>query len=384
MKRLPITADERLFLKSIEATALVYLLMFKIYPHPLNSDALAFEMKWDTRKAKRMLDDLSSDGFTALMKGQGYVLTSQARAMVVKFFGNLISMPLEAQALAQGSQDQAHEALEAKVIIDAENTHGARALVVGESLTTEFKNESTTPTQSAQNVRWPSTEQILAATPILFGEPGVVRGKLDLDEKSPHYALAVIAHCYDLRKTRENQKGLYAPAGMAYQMLAQDKQPRAEYLNDPLEHLPNEYLEKLGLAEYLCDLCERKFSKLEELKAHEVTHQAEHEAIVIHATDEADLQTEAVSDEVNSRGYFAWQTVKDQLHQDMPRASWDGWVRDAEFISFDGDVLTIGTRNQYSADWLESRLTSTINRMLIGIMNADVTVRFSAYSTGEE
>ncbi len=38
--------------------------------------------------------------------------------------------------------------------------------------------------------------------------------------------------------------------------------------------------------------------------------------------------------------------------------------------------MTIATRNAYARDWLESRLTSTVQRLLIGILNQSVSVQF--------
>ena len=39
-------------------------------------------------------------------------------------------------------------------------------------------------------------------------------------------------------------------------------------------------------------------------------------------------------------------------------------------------VMTIATRNAYARDWLESRLASTVQRLLIGILNQSVSVQF--------
>jgi hypothetical protein len=72
----------------------------------------------------------------------------------------------------------------------------------------------------------------------------------------------------------------------------------------------------------------------------------------------------------------AWQSVLGQLQMDMPRASFDSWVRDTRPASYQNGVLTITVRNAYARDWLESRLTSTVNRLLVGILNASVSVHF--------
>ena len=72
----------------------------------------------------------------------------------------------------------------------------------------------------------------------------------------------------------------------------------------------------------------------------------------------------------------AWQSVLGQLQMEMPRASFDTWVRDTRPVSFQDGTLTIGVRNAYARDWLESRLASTVSRLLVGIMNASVVVNF--------
>ncbi len=77
----------------------------------------------------------------------------------------------------------------------------------------------------------------------------------------------------------------------------------------------------------------------------------------------------------------AWQTVLGQLEMDMPRASYDTWVRDTSLMSYEDGLLTVGVRNAYARDWLESRLATTVSRLLIGIMNRTVDVDFVVTQT---
>jgi hypothetical protein len=72
----------------------------------------------------------------------------------------------------------------------------------------------------------------------------------------------------------------------------------------------------------------------------------------------------------------AWQSALGQLQMEMPRASFDTWVRDTRVVSFEDNCLVISVRNAYACDWLESRLASTVSRLLIGIMDKPVDVRF--------
>jgi len=80
----------------------------------------------------------------------------------------------------------------------------------------------------------------------------------------------------------------------------------------------------------------------------------------------------------------AWQSVLGQLQMEMPRASFDTWVRDTRPVSYHDGTLTISVRNAYARDWLESRLASTVSRLLLGIMNVSVAVNFIVNSNNNE
>lgn len=72
----------------------------------------------------------------------------------------------------------------------------------------------------------------------------------------------------------------------------------------------------------------------------------------------------------------AWQSVIGQLQMEMPKATFDTWVRDAQFLNYKDNTFTIGLKNAYARDWVENRLTSTIARSLTGIMNKTVDLQF--------
>jgi chromosomal replication initiation ATPase DnaA len=61
---------------------------------------------------------------------------------------------------------------------------------------------------------------------------------------------------------------------------------------------------------------------------------------------------------------------------DMPKATFDTWVQHCEFVSFENGSFTIGVFNPYNREWLASRLTSTLVRLLTGIMNQTVEIEF--------
>jgi len=72
----------------------------------------------------------------------------------------------------------------------------------------------------------------------------------------------------------------------------------------------------------------------------------------------------------------AWQTVLAQLQMDMPRASFDTWVRDTRPVGYENGTLTVGVRNAYARDWLDSRLAASVNKILIDTLNSKVSVNF--------
>lgn len=72
----------------------------------------------------------------------------------------------------------------------------------------------------------------------------------------------------------------------------------------------------------------------------------------------------------------AWQAALGQLQVEMPKGTYDTWVRDAELVAYEDGSFVIGVNNAYARDWLESRLKSSATRMLIGMMNRTVEVRF--------
>jgi chromosomal replication initiator protein len=72
----------------------------------------------------------------------------------------------------------------------------------------------------------------------------------------------------------------------------------------------------------------------------------------------------------------AWQSVLGQLQMEMPRASFDTWVRDTKPVSYQDGTLIVGVRNAYARDWLENRLASTVSRLLFGLTNKSVDVNF--------
>lgn len=79
----------------------------------------------------------------------------------------------------------------------------------------------------------------------------------------------------------------------------------------------------------------------------------------------------------------AWQSVLGQLQMEMPRASFDTWVRDTRPLAYENGMITVGVRNAYARDWLESRLATNVSKLLIEILNSNVAVKFVVSQSDE-
>ena len=72
----------------------------------------------------------------------------------------------------------------------------------------------------------------------------------------------------------------------------------------------------------------------------------------------------------------AWQAAIANLEMDMSRAAFSTWVKPTHLVDFSDDTFVIGCINAYGREWLENRLTTTLQRFLMGVMNREVKVRF--------
>ncbi len=78
----------------------------------------------------------------------------------------------------------------------------------------------------------------------------------------------------------------------------------------------------------------------------------------------------------------AWQATLGQLQLEMSKASYDTWVSSSEFLGYDEETqcFQIGVKNAYAKDWLEDRLSSTMTRLLTGMMGCPVTMKVRVWS----
>jgi chromosomal replication initiator protein len=78
----------------------------------------------------------------------------------------------------------------------------------------------------------------------------------------------------------------------------------------------------------------------------------------------------------------AWQATLGQLQLEMSKASFDTWVRSAEFLNYDEDkqMVEIGVKNAYAKDWIDDRLSAKMKRMLTGMIGTPVEIKVRVWS----
>lgn len=355
----------------------------------------------DVRKLETQLNALCASGRLA-QTSAGYVLLEGGKALFLEISGKDLAL---SPALVAGTEKD--QALVVDVVsVDDEkflpkNTREMRApLVVGVNTTTDLNNDSlTTPTtRTTQNVSSLSLqEKILEESHILFDGDYVNKKGLSLQNLSASYLLSVLAYCYAFKRTDDRPSGFHSPAGMAHKMISENKSPRKQFLGNPKDHLPDEYLLAVGLLKIECSQCDEVFDDFEKYTKHrefmmrcqfsvncnerfhsEDKAEEHHQWHIKEAHKNSDvplLSTYTILEE-SSRGARAWKMVKEELQSDMPRASFDTWVRDAHAVGFESNKLTVAVRNAFARDWLESRIKNKINAMLEKFTNEKMNVLF--------
>lgn len=77
-------------------------------------------------------------------------------------------------------------------------------------------------------------------------------------------------------------------------------------------------------------------------------------------------------------GEMLWREVMMTLERQLPRETYNAWLRNAQFIELDGEdqnVFRVGVDNKYAREWLEHRLRDVVLkqlRLICGEKDADV------------
>jgi hypothetical protein len=360
----------------------------------------------DVRKLTTQLRALSASGRLA-ENGSGYVLLDGGRALLLEMSGTALPTSendlAQSPALAAGTNAQA-------LILDiaaADGENSARAMrAQKKTLKKEEEDElilkdsddssSSDCAQNAQEIApGVTTRRILLATSKLdgFGEDGVFLHGLDMELVSPRLALGWLAQAYHQRERLGN------PAGLVYSRLksAEQPKPRAKYEHGWENYLPDEFLQDIGWLVIKCDSCDVEFETREALEKHqELLYRCEYDCgAKFHTREELDSHHDTHKPKTPAlpmvtrlpaehRGSQAWGLVLKELLVDLPRASFDTWVRDVTPIGFEGGVMTLAARNAYAMDWLRDRLTDKLEAMLKTFLHEAIRVQFVVGQPTEE
>ncbi|MFN8597806.1 MAG: chromosomal replication initiator protein DnaA, partial [Anaerolineae bacterium] len=79
-----------------------------------------------------------------------------------------------------------------------------------------------------------------------------------------------------------------------------------------------------------------------------------------------------------------WQAAQGELQLQMARATYDTWVKPTSVLSYEDGAFAIAVPNAYSQEWWQNRLTTTVKRILTGIVGHSVDVRFVVWSKEEK
>lgn len=352
----------------------------------------------DVRKLTAQLDALCASGRVAQTTA-GYALIEGGKALVLGLTTGDDEVKLALSpasvagtkplALDQGTKAQVIDAVvssaDAEILSEsaARNLRALKKIEEEDSLSLRDSDSSSSESaKNAQKMRaleiapGVDTRRILQATAMLDGfENGVNDVKLPCEKIHPREALALIAHAYDQRTRAERPKGIDTPARFAFCSLRDGKRAQEKYRQGWESYLPEEFLMAVGLLSAECECgavfettdalkehqammlicewgCGFRCHTAEELNDHQKTHEPKHAEY--HPLPETD------------RGARAWKVLREELQNELPKASYETWVKDgfAAQVDVDGETLVVAVRNEYAREWLESRLQNKVDAMI--------------------
>ncbi len=79
-----------------------------------------------------------------------------------------------------------------------------------------------------------------------------------------------------------------------------------------------------------------------------------------------------------------WQAALGELELQMPRSTFDTWLKGTRVIAYEDGLLIIGTQNGFAKDWLENRLQPKIRRTVVNILGRSVELKFRVRPSSAE
>jgi hypothetical protein len=132
-------------------------------------------------------------------------------------------------------------------------------------------------------------------------------------------------------------------------------------LTDPARYLPETYLRAVGLLA-------PEETESDDVELIEQNFQA----------DDAAPEDPSVDRRIhgNMTARLAWSAALSQLQAEMPKSTFDIWVKGTQAVEYTDGLVIVRAGNAYQREWLEGRLTSTAIRILTGLLNQSMRVRF--------
>jgi hypothetical protein len=322
-------------MRNAKPTVLLILLLRLDRPVQVKEAAAITGVNRDT--ASDYLYYLAQHGYVAKTT-EGYILTEGGRQMVLPGTMELRDPELSGKF--------PHASLEEDSILKTQ-------LIDSSSETPMRKNSALT------------TKDILEKSGLAFGNPVFTTG-IDLAGTDPAVALGWMAQAKDSKKVQQ-------PWALVYRRLKDPSRPQPEpkYMKDPERYLPDNYLEALGI---LITLASNDAPDDAQRDPHAEDGDADPAGS---GTSKPDDTTAAlVQDGGRITADQAWQLAKGQLEMEMSRGTFDAQLSQAELLHYQDGKFTIGTEGDHARDWCESRVTSTVRRLLMGISNRTVEVEW--------
>jgi DNA-binding transcriptional ArsR family regulator len=221
-----------------------------------------------------------------------------------------------------------------------------------------------------------SMADLLSKSHLLFGSPGVIATKLP--DRPPQLVLGWLAQAYAQRRA------LRAPAVLVYKRLQHGGKPMPAYLDHPEKYLPASYLEAIGLVTYApVDPADPTDPGQDEDLPSPFQGEGSGMRVDADPTEDEDLEESFIPDPslltvINNRTILAsWDHALKLLQLDIRRDTYQTYLeptRPVRWIS--PGILVIAAPTPYLRDWLTSRLTATLSRLLCGILNQPVSLLF--------
>ena len=359
-----ISPGELAFWRSIKKTA--YLLAFMIrLDRPAGEVDLASMLGSDRATIRSHLEALSALNYVARTdRYQSWIVTSGGRQLVLPLSAEPALPANDFPAISMTASDAHREGGIFPPSGDEINGRGKNPPSNGrdggnfppssESSLKESESLNKTYFKDSDSDR---LEKILSAAEKLLGEPIMTKCQ------DAELILAAVAEVWDRRVDLRSEGGGKL-ARIAEANLRPGRWIRAKYRKNPLSYLPMEFKVAAGLTT---------------LTPAPLPMQGEGEEEDGCEETPAPVADESVH-EITPAGRMtydqAWTAAMHQLQMEMPRAAFEKYLAAAMLVDAHDGCLRVAVGGDYEAAWLESRLSSTCRRLLTGICNATMEVRF--------